>query len=158
MDPSARVARTDRGSQELRERAHGFSQGIRMVLFLADGTRTAAAIAQQLPAVRDVPLILNALVREGLIALVQPAPAPAPLGEEDIRQAMAGLSRYLYDALGADAATLSIKLETARDRGEFAQAVRRAIVILQSVTGQQYASQFQARAQAILDTFFAPRT
>lgn len=144
-----------------------------MLLFLVDGKRTAGEIVAQLPVVGDAALILDALLREGLLALVPSAPpAPArtasdslqladagtaPLPEDDVRQAMAGLTRYLHDALGPEADMISIKIESARSRGEFAQAVRRAIATLQNALGPAEANQFQARAQVILDIFFARR-
>lgn len=85
----------------------------------------------------------------------QSAPAVRPAPNEDVRHAVSELCRILHDKLGPDSDVITVKIETARTRVEFAHAVRRGISLLQVITGAADANRFQARAQAILDTYFA---
>lgn len=84
----------------------------------------------------------------------QIASAPLVAPNDDVRHAISELCRILHDNLGPDADVITVRVENSRTRVEFAQAVRRGISLLQAIVGTDEANRFQARAQAILDTYF----
>ena len=148
------------------------------MLILIDGRTPVAELVRRLPSLPDASHVLEALVRGGFVTVKQapqvmvsvtrsnpPAaasgadaamtPAVVPAPNEDVRHAVSELCRILHDSLGPDADVITVRVETARTRVEFAQSVRRGISLLQVIAGPTEANRFQARAQAILDTYFS---
>jgi hypothetical protein len=163
MNPSAVLVKTERGLDEIRARSAGLSQRVRTILIMIDGKTTARELLGRLTAFPEADRVLDALVREGFAAVVpQAAPerpaaaafSPSLSPEADVRQAVNDLCRYLHDELGPEADMITVKIESASNRADFAQGVRRGISMLAAVVGQGKANQFQARAQVILDTYF----
>ena len=161
MNADAIPVRTALGDEVLRARGGRLAQRSRNVLFLVDGKRSAGAIGAQLTALPRAGTILEELQRDGYVSQkVRDVPAsavaavPRVVSENEVYEAIKGLNQYLHDAFGPEAYVLSVRLETARSSNEFVIAARRAMTALKHSFGVGRANQFQARAQAVFDTYF----
>lgn len=173
------LAKTPKGLEEIQTRVHKLPQRMRTVLILVDGKTSAGQFVERLTAITDLDAILEMLLKEGFVAVASAGatatasvtadgPATVPLDASgaphpDVRKAIRDLCRYLHDNLGPDADLITGRLEKARTRSDFIAAVRQAQSMLISAGpsaqqgGSQRAQQFQARAQALLDTWFEQR-
>jgi hypothetical protein len=167
------LQKTPKGVEEMKTRAFGLPQRMRTVLIQIDGKAAVRDLVARLSAYPDLAAILDRLVEGGFVAVPATGNGTAPAraaadptqgsvagalsAEEGVRLAIRDLCRYLHDNLGPDADLVTGRIERAVTRDEFAQASRRAIAMLSAGAGQAKAAQFQARAQALLDTYFASR-
>lgn len=156
MNQSAVLIKTARGLDELRTRSRGLAQRVRNVLILIDGKATVGELLGRLAPNPGADLIIETLVVKGFAApksMAEPIAIEPPPPE--VGQALNDLARYLHNELGPDADFVSLRIERAETRVEFAHAVRRGISMLSNIVSQNKANQFQTRAQAILDTYFS---
>ena len=156
MDRAVVLIKTARGLDELQTRSRGLSQRVRNLLILIDGKVTVGSLLDRLGTIPGADLLIESLVVKGFAVPKVIAEGAAPTRPPpEVGQALNDLARYLNLELGPEANFVSIRIEQAATRVEFAQAVRRGISMLASLVGQSKASQFQTRAQAILDTYFS---
>jgi hypothetical protein len=171
MDRTATLAKTAKGAEELKSRAHGLAQKLRSLLIMVDGASTAGDLIAKFGGIPDVEVGLQALVDQGFVEIrgaapVAPAASPSapaaasaprapPAAAPQTRQeAMSALTRMLHDAIGPDADMLTGRLEKARTRAEFIAAVERCTDTLEALAGKARAQAFGARATAFADQHF----
>jgi hypothetical protein len=162
MDRSAVLAKTAKGLEEVKSRAHGLPQKQRTILIMVDGTATVGEILAKFGGIPEIAAALDALARDGFVEIkgtrvadgqsapatpavkvAGPATAPQSRGE-----ALSVLTRYLHDNLGPDADLVTGSLEKARTAAEFAAATERCAGMLEAVRGAQRAREFRERAKA----------
>lgn len=166
MDRTAVLAKTAKGAEELKSRAHGLAQKLRSLLILIDGTSTAGDLVAKFGGIPEVEVGLQVLVDQGFVemrgapaaaagpAAAQAAPVAAAPPPQTRQQAMSALTRMLHDAIGPDADLLTVRLEKARTRAEFIAAVERCAETLEALAGKARAQAFDARATAFAEQHF----
>jgi hypothetical protein len=75
MNRSALLAKTPKGVEELKSRAHGLAQKLRALLIMIDGTATAGDLVAKFGAIPDVEAGLQALVDQGFVEVKAPGTA-----------------------------------------------------------------------------------
>lgn len=116
MDTAAIFAKTPKGAEELRTRAHGLGLRARALLILVDGVATAGQIIDKGKASGNAAAYagLEELLALGFIAPVAPAAGAAAGGSiEDARRLAV---REMLDTLGPSADPFTARLEAAPDR------------------------------------------
>jgi len=156
MDGTAVLAKTAKGAEEVKSRAHGLPQKLRSLLIMIDGTSTARDLIAKFGGIPDVEAGLQGLVDQGFVEIRGAPPAtPAASAPPQTRvQAMSALTRMLHDAIGPDADMLTGRLEKAKTRAEFVAAVERCTDTLEALAGKARAQAFGARATAFADQHF----
>jgi hypothetical protein len=165
MDRTAVLAKTAKGAEELKSRAHGLAQKLRSLLIMVDGGSTAGDLLAKFGGIPEVEVGLQTLVDQGFVeirgapmaapAAPHAAPsAPSAAAPQTRQQAMSALTRMLHDAIGPDADTLTGQLEKAKTRAEFVAAVERCTDTLEALAGKARAQAFGARAAAFADQHF----
>ncbi len=166
MDRSALLAKTAKGVEEVTARVHGLPQKLRSLLILVDGNSTAGDLVAKFSGLPGVETSLDALVAQGFVE-IRGTPAAAPAGApaaaaappgagavtETRAKALAALIRLLHDALGPDADSLALRLETARSPAEFLAAAERCADALAALATPARAREFRDRAQAFAERF-----
>jgi hypothetical protein len=141
-----------RGLQELQAMANQFGDVPQMVEQLVQGgfaqsvapagapTATATAAAAT-----STPGNLGPARPESGSAPSQPASLPASV---TLGQAKQAASRLLLDLLGPNAEALCLRIETARNRADYIEAVKRAYAMLRELRGAEVADRFGAKIEA----------
>lgn len=174
MDRNAVLAKTVKGTEEVKSRAHGLAARLRSVLIMVDGNSTVADYAARFAAIPGIEGSLQMLLDQGYVearasaapppaaraaAGPPPAPqapgAPTPLPATQ-KEAVGELSRILLDSMGPDADMFTGVIERARTRVEFVEAAERCARVLEGLgaRGKARAAQFRERAQLISQHFF----
>lgn len=162
MDRSAVLAKTAKGLEEVKSRAHGLPQKQRTILIMVDGVATAGDLLAKFGGIPEIAAALDALARDGFVEVTgtkgAPAPvagpgagppAPEPATQPQSRgEALSALTQLLHDNLGPDADLVTGNLEKARTAAEFAVAAERCADMLGAVRGKQKAELFRDRAKA----------
>lgn len=163
MDRNAVLAKTAKGLEEVKSRAHGLAHKLRTMLIMVDGVATVGEILAKFGGVPEIGAALDTLARDGFVevkglkggAATAPAPAttsPAAAGPVTVphtrREALSALTRFLHDNLGPDADLVTGRLEKAKTQAEFAAAVERCADMLGAMRGPQKAQLFRDRAKA----------
>lgn len=152
MDTSAVLAKTPKGADEVKSRAHGLPQKLRALLIVVDGSTTAADLLARFGGLPEIEAGLETLLSQGFIearAGVGAAAAPAPASAPSAKTAtVSDLTRYLLDNLGPDADLITGALEQARGLAEFNAAADRAADMLGAMRGQAKARAFREQARA----------
>jgi hypothetical protein len=158
VDKAILLAKTAKGLDEVKSRAHGLSQKLRTLLIMVDGATSVGDLIARFGGIPEAEASLHALVDQGF---VEPRAAPAPptpqaaapaAGIETRAQALGSLTRMVHDAIGPDADPL-LRLERARDAAEFSAAAERAAEALDALAGPQKGRQFRERARAYVERF-----
>lgn len=79
MDKRAVLAKTAKGGEEIKSRAHGLAQKLRALLIMVDGTSTAGDLVARFGGIPDVEAGLEALVAQGFVE-IRGGPPAAPAG------------------------------------------------------------------------------
>jgi hypothetical protein len=166
MDRNAVLAKTAKGLEEVKSRAHGLAHKLRTMLILVDGVATVGEILAKFGGVPEIGAALDTLARDGFVEVkglkggAAPAPAasapatasPAAAGPATVPhtrgEALSALTRFLHDNLGPDADLVTGRIEKAKTQAEFAAAVERCADMLGGMRGQQKAQLFRDRAKA----------
>lgn len=166
MDRNAVLAKTAKGLEEVKSRAHGLAHKLRTMLIMVDGVATVGEILAKFGGVPEIGAALDTLARDGFVevkgvkggaatapAAAAPATAsPAAAGPATVPhsrgEALSALSRFLHDNLGPDADLVTGRLEKAKTPAEFAAAVERCADMLGAMRGPQKAQLFRDRAKA----------
>jgi hypothetical protein len=166
MDRNAVLAKTAKGLEEVKSRAHGLAHKLRTMLIMVDGVATVGEILAKFGGVPEIGAALDTLARDGFVevkglkggaaaapAATAPATAsPAAAGPATVPhtrgEALSALTRFLHDNLGPDADLVTGRLEKAKTQAEFAAAVERCADMLGAMRGQQKAQLFRDRAKA----------
>src|SRR5512134_83451 len=77
MDGTAVLAKTAKGAEEVKSRAHGLPQKLRSLLIMIDGTSTARDLIAKFGGIPDVEAGLQGLVDQGFVE-IRGAPPAAP--------------------------------------------------------------------------------
>lgn len=158
MDRNAVLAKTAKGLEEVKSRAHGLPQKQRTILIMVDGVATVGDILAKFGGIPEIAATLDALVRDGFVEVTGTKSAPAPVagpgtgaaapGPQSRGEGLSALTRFLHDNLGPDADLVTGNLEKARTAAEFALAAERCADMLDAMRGKQKAQLFRDRAQA----------
>lgn len=168
MDRNAVLAKTAKGLEEVKSRAHGLAHKLRTMLIMVDGVATVGEILAKFGGVPEIGAALDTLARDGFVevkglkggaaqapaaAALAPATAsPATAGPATVPhtrgEALSALTRFLHDNLGPDADLVTGRLEKAKTQAEFAAAVERCADMLGAMRGPQKAQLFRDRAKA----------
>jgi hypothetical protein len=163
MDRNAVPAKTAKGVDEVKSRAHGLPQKQRTILIMVDGVATVGDILAKFGGIPEIAAALDALARDGFVevkatkgapaaaaAVASTGPVPAgPATQPQSRgEALSALTRFLHDNLGPDADLVTGNLEKARTAAEFTAAAERCADMLDAVRGKQKAQTFRDRAKA----------
>lgn len=161
MDFNGILIKTPKGVDEIQTRANRLAQKKRQLLILVDGRLSIEAMVDRFPSLGDIRPSLTELVEEGYAeirmgtaATATPAPAARVANAAGFSEAVGALSRNLYDLAGPTADAFTSKLEGARDRAAFLQAVRSSVAIAESFAGKKKAEDFRLRAMEIADRHF----
>jgi hypothetical protein len=166
MDRNAVLAKTAKGLEEVKSRAHGLAHKLRTMLIMVDGVATVGEILAKFGGVPEIGAALDTLARDGFVevkglkggaatapAATAPATAsPAAAGPATVPhtrgEALGALTRFLHDNLGPDADLVTGRLEKAKTQAEFTAAVERCADMLGAMRGAQKAQLFRDRAKA----------
>lgn len=163
MDRNAVLAKTSKGLEEIKSRAHGLAQKLRTMLIMVDGVATVDDIVAKFGGVPEIAAALDTLARDGFVevkgfkggaapAAAATAPEPASAGPVTLPhargEALSILTRFLHDNLGPDADLVTGRLEKAKTQAEFTAAVENCAEMLGAMRGQQKAQLFRDRAKA----------
>lgn len=149
LDKDSVYRKTQRGTDALAIRQGGLTPRQRSLLILVDGRRNGQELATLGAACGDVAELLNAMLTEGYVERLGPAPAPAETRRAPA--APAGLPlpqlriqavRRLNDMLGPGATDMCLRLEKAQSIEEFRAALRRVEATLVQVVGSTRAASF----------------
>lgn len=179
MDRNAVLAKTVKGTEEVKSRTHGLAARLRSVLIMVDGNSTVADYAVRFAAIPDIEGSLQMLLDQGFLearggtvaaspraaqpAAGQPPPPDTPQAPRTPvpssgtrKDAVAELSRILLESMGPDADTFTGMIERARTRVDFVEAAERCARVLDSLgaRNKSRAVQFRERAQLIAVQFF----
>lgn len=148
--------KTPRGQEAIATRAHGLVGRMRSLLILVDGQRTQSALGTLAAGFGDVVQMLTDLQAAGFIGpvpggVVVPASTVAP-GSPAVRlaQAKAFATRSLMQTLGPTSDALCLRIEAARNRAEFVEAIHRAYAVVNEIRGRAQADAFGEAIEAIL--------
>jgi len=158
VDRAIVLAKTAKGLEEVKSRAHALPQKLRSLLIMVDGATSVGELVGRFGGIPEVEAGLQALVDQGFLepkaAPAPAAPAAPPAAATETRaQALASLTRMLHDAVGPDADPLAVRLERAKDAAEFAAAADRAADALDALAGPGQGRQFRERARAYVERF-----
>lgn len=137
MNPLARLAKTDKGREEIRERKYGLQPRPRTLLVLVDGAKTADELIQAAARLGTGPEVLHSLLKDGFIdevgdgdfAASAPAPASSTASVSDadrakLYAAKAAMRRYIKMA-AVETLALSTLVDDVHTADELASALRK---------------------------------
>ena len=165
MDRNAVLVKTDKGTEEVKSRTYGLAARLRSVLIMVDGKSTVADYIARFGAIPDIDGSLQMLLDQGFLE-VRAAPAPAaspapaagaaPAVPESRADAIAELRILITDALGPMADQLTMAIDRAKTRADFAAAAERSAGYMDNMgaRGKATAAKVRALAQAIAERFF----
>ena len=178
VDPA--YTKTAKGQEAIATRSHSLAARMRSLLILVDGKRPQSALQALAAGFGDVPAMLAALQSDGFItstdALAAPATARAPSSSQPaaaagivvltapanapgqaaaavaltLPQAKTFATRQLMQILGPTSDVLCLRVEAARNRQEFVEAIRRAYTVLADIRGRAQADLFGSLIEANL--------
>ena len=159
VDPA--YSKTAKGQEAIATRSHSLAARMRSLLILVDGKRPQSALQALAAGFGDVPAMLAALQADGFItstdALATPATAQAPSASQPaaavaltLPQAKTFATRQLMQILGPTSDVLCLRVEAARNRQEFVEAIRRAYTVLADIRGRAQADLFGSLIEANL--------
>ena len=161
MDKGAVLAKTAKGVEEIKSRAHGLAQKLRSLLIMVDGAATAGDLLARLGDIPDIEAGLQALVNQGFAEIKETrgaAPGAPPTATaspatppQTRRQALSSLTQMLHDALGPDADLVTGGIEAATARADFDAAAERCAEMLGALVGKVKAQAFRDRAKAFVE-------
>lgn len=150
MSEATVLRKTPRGQEAIAARAHGLVGRMRSLLILVDGQRTQSALGTLAAGFGDVAQMLADLQAAGFIepvpvSVVVPASTVAPGSQAvSLAQAKAFATRSLMQTLGPTSDALCLRIEAARNRAEFVEAVQRAYAAVNDIRGRARAEAFGA--------------
>ena len=174
LDRTALLAKTPKGLEEVKSRAHGVPQKLRTLLIMVDGASTVADILGRFPGITEIETNLETLVAQGFLeakgggaaAPAAPSPAapavtapsvpaaPAVALPENADEALRMLARKLYDTMGPAADMITGDIERVRDPAAFNKVMERVARMLEGSPAARVKS-FRDLAEAIRGKFFA---
>jgi hypothetical protein len=159
VDPVYR--KTTKGQEAIASRAHGLVGRPRSLLILVDGHRTQSTLAALGAGFGDVAQMLAQLHGDGFVESVPAADTGtvAVAGASELKPAKAVVTlaeakslaaRQLMLVLGPTSDALCLRIEAARNRSEFVEAIRRAYAVVADIRGRAQADAFGAMVEANL--------
>ena len=153
--------KTTKGQEAIATRSHGLVGRLRSLLILVDGKRPQSALHALASGFGDVPAMLAELLDKGFItspqaqAALAPAPVQAPAQAAapvalSLPQAKTFATRQLMQILGPTSDALCLRVEAARNRAEFVDAIQRAYKVVADIRGRTQAETFGALIEANL--------
>ncbi|MCM2251970.1 MAG: hypothetical protein NDJ19_06395 [Ramlibacter sp.] len=145
-----------KGVEAIATRQHGLGPKLRSTLILVDGKRGFDELARLSTAPGDVDLLLGQLLDQGFIepgGLAAPAVASGSGAKAAVPAAGRGISladaqryasRRLFDLLGPSSEPACLRIEAARNPGDFQSAIKLAEVMVSDVRSGKVAADFAA--------------
>jgi hypothetical protein len=157
MSASAAVnfTKTDAGRNEIKTRAHKLRPGLRSLLLVIDGQRSATQLQQVMLGLRSPPDALVELATLGLIeqpgALVAQDAAPAPLSDTANRYGVlyALMSDAVAEHLGLRGYFMQLKIERCADVAELINLLPAMRASLAKARGEEFADDWAQRMQVL---------
>jgi hypothetical protein len=143
MEPNTVLSKTDKGREEIETRKYKLDQRLRAVLITVNGKLTAGELVRQFSQATDINAQLEKLLREGFVQ--QPLDDSARL-----KQARAGISALISEALGPDGEGIALKVESAKSTEELRAYLESRRDMLDGALGKEKAAAFWAKAAALL--------
>jgi len=159
MDRSTVLVKTDKGTEEVKARTYGLAARLRSVLIMVDGKSTVADYIARFGAIPDIDGSLQMLLDQGFLeARAAPAPQAAPAAGTSASRAdaLAELRILITDALGPMSDPLTMAIDRAKTRADFATAAERSAQYLDNMgaRGKATAGKVRALAQAIAERYY----
>ena len=158
VDPIYR--KTTKGQEAIATRAHGLVGRPRSLLILVDGQRSLSTLITLGAGFGDVPQMMAQLLGDGFVESIHggnPGAAPGadasagiPPMAISLPAAKALATRQLMQILGPSSDALCLRIEAARNRAEFIDAIRRAYTVVADIRGRTQAEAFGALIEANL--------
>ena len=143
MEPNTVLSKTDKGREEIETRKYKLDQRLRAVLITVNGKLTAGELVRQFSQATDINAQLEKLLREGFVQ--QPLDDSARL-----KQARAGISALISEALGPDGEGIALKVEGAKSTDELRAYPESRREMLDGALGKEKAASFWAKVTALL--------
>lgn len=157
MDATLILVKTSKGIEEVKSRAFGLAQHLRMMLIMVDGSTSLSSLLNrtaQLPRARED---IDWLVREGFVeSMPAGAKRPAPAGTPPTsamppREMLVVMTR---DLLGPDASKVIQRLQEAGESvEELGAALERCHKLIKLTIDENKAQQFLKASQSLLAEF-----
>lgn len=157
VDPIYR--KTTKGQEAIATRAHGLVGRPRSLLILVDGQRSLSALAALGAGFGDVPLMMAQLLSDGFVESIHGASQSGAAADggsagsstpSTLPAAKSLAARQLMQILGPSSDALCLRIEAARNRAEFIDAIRRAYAVVADIRGRTQAEAFGALIEANL--------
>lgn len=154
MEAQAIYQKSDKGAEAIATRGHGVGGKLRMLLILVDGKKNVEELTRLASGMGESALLLDQLEAGGFIEAVpgevgaKPAQGDALSAAADLNKVKPLATRLLIELLGPQADDLSLRIEAAKDRSQFVEAVKRAYVVVRNAKGQAAADRFGADVEA----------
>lgn len=155
MDAQAIYRKSEKGAEAIAVRAQGVGGKLRMLLILVDGKKNVEELIRLAAGMGESAELLRQLEAQGLIEVVagaasaKPAAAPGiPGAGSDLARVKALATRLLVESLGPVADEVALRIEAAKDLGQFIEAMKRAYTVMRDVKGQAAAERFGAEVEA----------
>lgn len=155
MDAQAIYRKSEKGAEAIAVRGQGVGGKLRMLLILVDGKKNAEELIRLAAGMGESAELLRQLEAQGLIEVVagaapaKPAGAPGiPAAGADLAKVKALATRLLAESLGPVADEVALRIEAAKDLGQFVEAMKRAYTVVRDVKGQAAAERFGAEVEA----------
>jgi len=148
VSPDSVLSKTHKGAQEIATRQNKLDPRLRALLIMVNGKATAAELAEKFGHA-DIAPMLEQLAAQGLIQETGAA-APAAGGGDGLKRAQLEICSHLREALGADADSLTEKIEACKSAAEVRAYLEARRQIFNQRLGTENSVQFWAKADAAL--------
>lgn len=141
--------KTDKGSEEMKSRAHGLPNRMRPLLILVDGKLSAEELSRRAPDPVAAVEQLQALLDGGFIEAVGGAAAAAPVAAAaDLPATRRRVVKALYDNLGPDADGMAVRVEKAATPEDLHAAIEWALKGVEAMRGARGVEKVRAAIQS----------
>jgi hypothetical protein len=163
VEATALALKTEKGQEEIRNRAHGLPQKLRTLLIMVDGKCSIGQLLDRFPGVAEIEANLRLLIEQGFITLSGAAALASGGGVRAVpgvtvetrELALAALTRMIIEAVGPNADLVTGDLERARTRAEVDAAVKRCVNMIDGFAGAKKAGAFAERARAYTERWIS---
>lgn len=146
MNLSGIYKKTDKGTEEIKSRAHGLHPRSRTLLILVDGKTSMEALLKKAPTATEAYQQLQTLLEGGFIEEIAGAGVPAPGASESANADLTAVKRLavkmLHDAMGPDADMFAARIEATKTPAEFRVQAEKFRDAIKAMRGNRFAEQF----------------
>jgi len=149
------VAKTAKGTEEIKTRANKLSQQLRWLLIMVDGRLTVGALLDRCKSLGNPQALLSELISGGYVEVHSGAGSAAPelKAPPGFEEAVCELTAMLNQIMGPDADLFAAPMESAKTRQQYLTALENARQTIERLYGAAKATHFAERGRAIADKF-----